>query len=115
LVVSLKGGQTYRLRVNGYTSGEVGPFTLTINNILPVVKSASIAGKNLIVTGSNFAGGAVIVLDGVDQRTLPDDQNPAATLIGKKVGKRIASGQTVHLQVRNPSGAISAVFIFVRN
>jgi photosystem II stability/assembly factor-like uncharacterized protein len=115
LLVALKGGQTYRLRVNAFNAIEVGPFTLTVNNIKPVISMASIAGKNLIVDGLNFDSGAVIVMDGVDQHTLADDQNPTTILIGKKVGKRIATGQMVHLQVRNPNGAISAVFPFTRN
>jgi len=115
LIVSLKGGQTYRLRVNGFGGADVGPFTLTVNKILPVITSVSIAGKNLVVMGSNFGTDAVIVMDGVDQKTRPDDLSPATILIGRKVGKRIAPGQTVHLQVRNTNGSISAIFPFTRN
>jgi photosystem II stability/assembly factor-like uncharacterized protein len=115
LAISLKSGQTYRLRVNGLTSSEVGPFTLTINKIVPVITSASIAGRNLVVDGAHFDSGAVIVMDGVDQKTLNDDLSPTTALIGKKVGKRIASGQTVHLQVRNSSGSTSDIFAFMRN
>jgi len=115
LVASLKGGQVYRLRVNGFNSADIGPFTLTASRVLPVITSATISGKNLIVSGSNFGDGAVIVMDGVDQKTRPDDLSPTTLLIGKKVGKRIASGQTVHLQVRNPDGSVSAVFTFIRN
>jgi len=115
LLVSLRAGQAYRLRVNGFGAADVGPFTLTVTRILPVITSVSIVGKNLVVTGLNFSTDAVIVMDGVDQKTRPDDLSPATILIGRKVGKRIAPGQMVHLQVRNQNGSISAVFAFTRN
>ena len=77
----------------------------------PVITSVSTAGKHLIVTGESFDGGAVILLNGERQKTLHDD---ATTLRGKKVAKKIAPGQTVSVQVRNSSGAVSAAFNFTK-
>ncbi|HEY3137238.1 MAG TPA: hypothetical protein VGL29_14515 [Blastocatellia bacterium] len=68
------------------------------------------SGKHLIVRGENFELGAVILLNGVQERTVSDSQSPKTTLIGKKVGKRIQPGDK--LQVRNSNGAISEEFIF---
>jgi len=80
---------------------------------VPSISNALITGKNLIVQGQNFAPGAMILLDGVPQTTLPDSENPSSSLIGKKVGKKIPPGQPVMLQVRNPDGATSSPFTFV--
>src|SRR5205085_9271519 len=80
----------------------------------PHITSAAISGKNLLVSGVNFDTGAVIVLNGVGQVTRNDAQNPSGLLVGKKVGKRIAPGQMVRLQVRNLDGTLSVEFSFVR-
>jgi N-acetylneuraminic acid mutarotase len=76
----------------------------------PKIISASVAGKSLVVVGENFDDGAVIVLNGEEQRTKNDEQNPKTTLIGRKVGKKIKPGDK--LQVRNPNGTISEEFVF---
>jgi hypothetical protein len=77
----------------------------------PVIVGAAIAGKDLVVTGQNFDAGVVLVLDGIDQRTIDRD---AGTLVGKKVGKGIRPGQSVILQARNSDGSVSAMFEFNR-
>lgn len=79
----------------------------------PRITGASISGKHLVVLGEGFDGGALILMDGISRKTLRDHANPG-TLIGKKVGKRIATGQTVILQVRNSDDQISAEFSFTR-
>jgi large repetitive protein len=76
----------------------------------PRIIGASVTGKKLIVGGENFDDGAVIVLNGEEQKTANDGQNPKTTLIGKKAGKKIKPGDRV--QVRNPDGNLSAEFIF---
>jgi hypothetical protein len=76
----------------------------------PRIIGASVIGKKLIVGGENFDDGAVIVLNGEEQKTANDGQNPKTTLIGKKAGKKIRPGDT--LQVRNPDGTLSEEFIF---
>jgi N-acetylneuraminic acid mutarotase len=76
----------------------------------PRISGASVTGKKLIVGGENFDDGAVIVLNGEEQKTANDGQNPKTTLIGKKAGKKIKAGDK--LQVRNPDGTLSEEFIF---
>jgi len=80
----------------------------------PRINSATVAGKNLLLSGENFEEGAIILVDGQDQRTLNSDQDFTGSLVGKKTGKRIASGQTVKLMVRNPDGVLSLDFSFTR-
>jgi hypothetical protein len=74
------------------------------------INAATVSGKNLVVAGENFDPGAVILLNGEGQKTKSEPQNPRTTLIGKKLGKKIAAGDK--LQVRNPNGSISEEFIF---
>jgi hypothetical protein len=76
----------------------------------PRIIMASVSGKKLFITGENFHAGAVILLNGEEQKSKNDKQNPQTTLIGKKVGKKIKAGDT--LQVRNPDDTISEAFIF---
>lgn len=79
----------------------------------PEIIGASISGKHLIVTGRNFDSGAVILMNGAQQNTKHDSPDPNV-LKGKKVGKKIADGQTVILQVRNSDGRVSPEFRFTR-
>ena len=76
----------------------------------PKITMASVAGKKLIVVGENFNPDSVILINGEEQKTRNDDQNPRPTLIGKKAGKKIKPGD--RLQVRNPDGPLSEEFIF---
>jgi hypothetical protein len=69
-----------------------------------------VAGKKLFIVGENFEPGARILLNGEEQKTLNDDQNPKTALIGKKAGKKIRTGDK--LRVRNPNGALSEEFTF---
>ena len=77
---------------------------------IPRIIGASVAGKKLIVVGENFVSGEVILINGEEQTTRNDGQNPQTTLIGKKAGKKIKPGDRV--QVRNPDGTISQAFTF---
>jgi N-acetylneuraminic acid mutarotase len=76
----------------------------------PKITMASVAGKKLIVVGENFYPDSVILINGEEQKTRNDDQNPGTTLIGKKAGKKIKPGD--RLQVRNPDDIPSEEFIF---
>jgi uncharacterized delta-60 repeat protein len=78
--------------------------------LTPRITSASVSGKKLFVLGENFDSGAVILLNGDDQKTVPDDQNPTTRLIGKKAGKKISPGDK--LRVRNSDGVLSPEFTF---
>ena len=72
----------------------------------PLVTAVSVSGKNLIVNGTGFDGGAVILVDGVEQRTKHDPEHPATILIGKKSVPNVTTGQ-VNVQVRNSDGLVS--------
>ena len=77
----------------------------------PVITAAAIKGKHLDITGSGFDQGAVILLDGRQQKTV---FTSGTSLRGKKVGKKIAVGQSVTLQVRNSDGSLSQGFNYTR-
>jgi hypothetical protein len=74
----------------------------------PRIISASVEGKKLIVVGENFDSGAVVLINGEEQATRNDGQNPQTTLIAKKGGKRVKPGDK--LQVRNADGSLSEEF-----
>ena len=74
------------------------------------IYNATVSGKKLLVTGENFDLGSVILLNGEEQKTGNDEQNPTTTVIGKKAGKKIKPGDK--LQVRNPNGSLSEEFTF---
>jgi hypothetical protein len=77
---------------------------------IPTITEAFVQGKGLFVRGDKFKIGSVILLNGEEQKTSNDSENPSTTLIGKKTGKKIKPGD--HLQVRNPDGSLSNEFTF---
>ena len=77
---------------------------------LPKIIGVSGAGKKLFVFGEGFSFGSIILLNGEDQRTINDGQNPKNALIAKKAGKKIKPGDK--MQVRNRNGTLSPEFIF---
>jgi photosystem II stability/assembly factor-like uncharacterized protein len=114
VIVQANAGETLHLMVAGYFGGDLGTYTVTVNSFVPTITRASIAGKNLIVTGSGFDSGAVILLNSAEIRTIGDVTSPSTTLMGKKGAKKIAPGTTVTLQVRNSDGTLSNVFTYQR-
>ena len=80
----------------------------------PSITAAIASGKNVVVAGGTFDSRAVILMNGDPQKTLHDDVNPTSILVGKKLAKSIARGQTVSLQVQNSDGATSEAFPFTR-
>ena len=78
----------------------------------PVISLASVARKNLFVVGENFAPGAVILINGLEQKTRNDGENPQTRLIGKKAGKKKNLKPGDRIQVRNPDGTTSQGFNF---
>jgi hypothetical protein len=92
-----------------------GVFTITGDGTTttPMILSAAVNGKKLLVFGESFQMGAVVQLDGEEQGTLNDDDF-SHLLRCKKAGKRIAAGSTVTLTVKNPDGTVSAPFNFTR-
>jgi len=79
----------------------------------PVLIMALISGKNLILFGQSFEPGAVLRINDDPVKTRNGDPDPTQILIAKKALKGIDPGQTVQLQVENPSGKRSN-FLFFR-
>ena len=98
------------------TTNAGGPADLFITKLAPSlsIANAIISGKDLLVSGGGFDQGAAILINGQPQRTRNDEQTPTTRLIGKKVAKLIAPGQTVILQVRNSDGLLSNQLPFTR-
>jgi len=92
-----------------------GVFTITGSGVtLPEITGAQANAKKLFVFGHNFAMGAVVEVNGNEQGTLNDDNDPTGFLRCKKAAKKIPPGSTAILTVRNPDGAVSAPFSFSR-
>lgn len=79
----------------------------------PKITAISTRGNHLIVVGEDFQTDSRIVMNNEDRKTLRDDQNPNV-LIGKKLLKKIAPGDSVIVQVRNPDGQLSDPLPFFR-
>jgi hypothetical protein len=67
----------------------------------PKILNAKVKGKKLIVTGQNFAPGAVILVDGEPQKTKNDPAFPTTMLIAKTAGKKIPNNTAVSLQIQS--------------
>jgi hypothetical protein len=85
-------------------SSPEGVFTIT---------SIVIDGKKLFVFGKGFDRDAVILLNGEELRT-KSKGGKVIVLISQGAGRIIKPGHSVALRVRNPNGALSPEFIFVR-
>ena len=79
----------------------------------PKIGDVRVAKKNLVVSGTDFDSESTILLNGERQKTLRDDA-AAGMLVGKKVAKKIASGQTVKIQVQNGDGQLTAEFNYTK-
>jgi hypothetical protein len=110
--VLVAGGLDYGTGIGDFRGSVASAELYDPNAAIPTPKiiSASIAGKNLVMVGENFDDGAVILLNGEEQRTRNDEQNPKTMLIGKKTGKKVKPGDK--LQVRNANGTISEERVF---
>lgn len=111
------GTMSYSVAPNESTAPRRGSIAiagrvLTVSQTgVPVrINAATVSGKKLVVTGENFDPGAVILINGEEQRTKNEPQNPQTALIVKKAGKKITAGDK--LQVRNPNGSLSQEFTF---
>lgn len=80
----------------------------------PAVTGASVKRKKLVVTGTDFASGAVVLLNGAAQSTRNNAVNPTTVLVAKGAGAQIGRGETVTLQVQNPDGTLSNEFAYTR-
>jgi N-acetylneuraminic acid mutarotase len=95
-------------------SVELGDNFALVATPAPNITGAAVGGgigeMTLWVDGENFAPGAVILLNGKEQKTRNYAQFPNATLISEEAGRKIKPGD--RLQARNPDGAPSEVFIY---
>ena len=80
----------------------------------PVLLQAVISGPNLILFGQGFDAGAKLRVNDVQVKTRNEDPNPTQILFAKKAAKRISSGSTVQLQVRNANGKRSNFLFFTK-
>jgi len=81
----------------------------------PRIESAQVGGKKLILSGSNFGGGATLFMDGDRvKKVFNDEENPTTVIVARKAGKLIAPGQTVMLKIVNPGGTESEEFPYTR-
>jgi hypothetical protein len=76
----------------------------------PKIISAKISGKKLFIFGEGFDAGAVILLNGKQQKTTNNDADPNTRLVARKAGKKTREGDK--LQVRNADGRLSQELIF---
>jgi hypothetical protein len=111
------GSVNYTVAANTDTGSRTGrlivalrAFTITQAGLPVRITSASVIGKKLFINGENFDPGAMILLNGEEQVTKNDGDNPKTVLIGKKAGKKIQPGDKI--QVRNPNGSHSQEITF---
>jgi len=67
--------------------------------------------RKIFIYGINFDGGSIILLNGEEQKTLYNSDNPGTILIGKKLGRWVQPGDT--LRIRTSSGVLSPEYIYV--
>jgi photosystem II stability/assembly factor-like uncharacterized protein len=101
------------VRLFAFTHGR-GAYRVRLASFTSQITGASVSGKKLTVTGKNFDTGAVILINGQEQGTRNDESDPRGALFAKKGGKKIGSGETVTLRVRNSDGSLTPDFAFTR-
>ena len=113
------GTINYSVAVNSSSDSRTGtislqgkPFTVYQDGDTgnPLITSAVRNGKKLLVYGLNFDSGTTILLNGEQQKTLHDADNPRTILIGKKAGKWAQPGD--RLRARSSSGALSPEYTY---
>jgi beta-glucanase (GH16 family) len=80
---------------------------------VPSIVGVSNNKKHLFVHGDNFDAESVILVDGEKQKTIRDPFD-LSVLTGKKVAKRLGSGQTVSVQVRTGDWIVSEEHSFTK-
>jgi hypothetical protein len=83
-------------------------------NMVPFITGVTVSGKNLLVTGTGFRTGSVLLVGGQQANTKNDPANLSTSLIGKKALKLIAPGGSADVEVDNPNGLQSPSFIVSR-
>jgi hypothetical protein len=77
------------------------------NGAGPLIRNVQKSGKNLVITGSNFADASKILVNGEAQKTIYES---ATELTGKKLAKTTSRGAKI--QVRNPDGSVSSEWTY---
>lgn len=80
----------------------------------PKIFNVARKSKKLIVTGENFAMGAVIIVDGKPQKTDNDETGPTFRLVAKKGAKKLTDNAVASITVQNPDGTASDEFGFFK-
>jgi hypothetical protein len=106
--VSTKQATALESRSGRFTIQSSGP----VGN-RPTITRAFLKGPKLMIEGSRFQDGAIVEMNGADQKTVNLDP-PDQALRCKKAGNKIAVGATVEITVRNPDGQRSDSFLFTR-
>ena len=78
----------------------------------PEITSARLKGKKLTVTGAHFLKGAIILVNGIAQKTVNVKGSIDVSLVAKKAGKNLIPDDIIHLQVLNPDGLLSSELAF---
>jgi hypothetical protein len=81
----------------------------------PVILSASVSGKKLVIKGTGFDKGAQVLINGTAVATKNDPASPTTSLIAKKGGSSITVGSTVILVVQDHDMVPSPTFTFTRS
>lgn len=79
-------------------------------DLKPVIINATKNGKQLVLTGIRFLENAQLFINGEKQKVRSDENQPLVMLIAPKAGKRIKSGDRIH--IKNPDGLISNEFVY---
>jgi photosystem II stability/assembly factor-like uncharacterized protein len=84
---------------------------------VPEITATAIIGKKLIVTGSRFHEGVVLILNGNLQSTKlrPLAETGLVQLISKKAAKNVAAGQIVTVNVQEADGVVVSAWAFRPN
>jgi hypothetical protein len=77
--------------------------------LLPTITRISTVRKKLKIFGERFDAGAVLLLNGVPQKTRNHSEQPLTRLIAYKSGTKVRPGDT--LQVQNHDGKLSPKFV----
>jgi subtilisin family serine protease len=80
----------------------------------PNAQAAGIVRSKLVVEGTHFAPGAVVLVDGTPYRTRANRARPTTSLSSKAAARAIRPGQPVTLQVMNPDGRMSLPATYTR-
>lgn len=109
-------GAVFKPVANKVDQGAVYFFGDPSDDGSPKIQSVQVAGKKLIVTGTNFESPTEIYIAGQKQKkTFNDTVSPTTIVVANKSGKLIPPGQTMMIQVRNSdSGMTSGEFVFTR-